>query len=574
MNVPNHSLTSSHTTLLRRSSVFALLYKRHTPVLSTVLCAQIALALTASIETVTRAEIIQLLSKSPSKTCKLDPMPTHFVKQCHDVMAVPITNIINKCLIDGMPDEMKAAIITPILESSSLASETLKSYRPISNMSFVSKLLERVVAGRLIAHMRDNDLYMSLQSAYRQNCSTETTLLHEHDSVIRSIDEPKGVILLLIDLSAAFDTIDHDILLNTLSNTIGVMDRCLSWFAAYLQHREYTVLIAGEQSKPHKLTYGVPQGSVLGPLLFTIYMTPPASLLKLHGMTYHLYANDTQLFQEFSLSDNTSPEIAVRKMERCVTNVRQWMKTNMLKLNDDKTEIFVIRPKSANQHLLPESVRIGNTNVTPNTQARHLGVTFDCNMSLERHVTNISRTAYYHLHSIGRIRRYLKTGHTKQLVHALVISRIDCCNSLLNGLSVAVVEKLQRVQNASARVILIRPKRDHVRPMLLELHWLPVKCRITFKTPLLTFKCFHGLAPTYLSALFSPYCLTRSLRSSDQLLLNQPTSRTKLGERSFSCAAPRAWNQLPIAVRQCTTVNHFKVALKTHLFTAYYFDSL
>ena len=160
---------------------------------------------------------------------------------------------------------------------------------------------------------------MPLQSAYRQNCSTETALRHVHDSVIRSIDERKGVILLLIDLSAAFDTTDHAILLNTLGNTIGVKDRCLSWVAAYLQHRQCTVLIAGEQSKPHKLTCGVPQGSVLGPLLFTIYMTPLASILKLHGMTYHLYADD-----------NISPEIAIRKMERCVVSIRQWMKTNML----------------------------------------------------------------------------------------------------------------------------------------------------------------------------------------------------------------------------------------------------
>ena len=166
--------------------------------------------------------------------------------------------------------------------------------------------------------------------------------------------------------------------------------------------------------------------------------------------------------------------------------------------------------------------------MTPNTHARNLGVTFDCNMSLERHVTNISRTAYYHLHSIGRIRRYLDQGHTKQLVHALVISRIDCCNSLLNGLSVAVVEKLQRVQNACACVILIRSKRDHVTPMLLELHWLPIKYRITFKTPLLTFKCLHGLAPTYLSPLLSPYCPTRSLRSSDQCYLISPLPELKL----------------------------------------------
>ena len=122
-------------------------------------------------------------------------------------------------------------------------------------------------------------------------------------------------------------------------------------------------------------------------------MTPLASILKAHGMIYHPYADDTQLFQEFRLSDNTSPEIVIRKIERCVISIRQWMKTNMLKLNDDKTEILIIHPKSAHQHHLPEIVRIGNTNVTPNTHARNLGVTFDCNMSLERHVTNISRTA-------------------------------------------------------------------------------------------------------------------------------------------------------------------------------------
>ena len=145
--------------------------------------------------------------------------------------------------------------------------------------------------------------------------------------------------------------------------------------------------------------------------------------------------------------------------------------------------------------------------------------------------------------------------HTKQLVNTLVISRIECCNSLQNELSVAVVEKLQRIQNASARVILIRSKRDNVTPMLLELHWLPIKSRITFKTLLLTFKCLHGLAPPYLSALLSPYCLTRSLRSSDKLLLKQSTSRTKIGEKSFSCAAPRAWNQLPLTVRKCKSVN-------------------
>ena len=145
------------------------------------------------------------------------------------------------------------------------------------------------------------------------------------------------------------------------------------------------------------------------------YVTSLASLLKYHVMAYYLYADDTQLLQEPILSDKTTPEIAIRKMELCVASIRQWIKTNMLKLNGDKIEILIIHPKSAYQHL---------------------------------HVTHISRTVYYHLLSIERIRCYLEQGQTKQLVHVLVISRIDCSNSLLDVLSMVVVEKLQRVQNA------------------------------------------------------------------------------------------------------------------------------
>ena len=208
------------------------------------------------------------------------------------------------------------------------------------------------------------------------------------------------------------------------------------------------------------------------------------------------------------------------------------MKINVLKLNDDKTEFLVIHPKSANQQVLRDCVMpmVSNAGILPTTHVRNLGVTFDCTMSLERHVTKIFRAAYHHLHSIGCIRHYLSHEHTEQLVHAIFISCIDCCNNLLDGLSATLISKLQRVQNACAHVIMIRSKHDHVTPMLLELHWLPVKCYftfktllLTFKTLLLTFKCLHGLVPPYLSALLSPYCLTHTLRSSDKLLLKQPT---------------------------------------------------
>ena len=160
---------------------------------------------------------------------------------------------------------------------------------------------------------------------------------------------------------------------------------------------QYTVSIASEHSKPHKLTCGVPQGSVLRPLLFTTYMTSIVSLNYLNIIAwltmYQVYTDDTQLFQVFSLNDNTSPAIAVRKMELCVASICQWMKTKMLKLNDDKTQNLISHLKSAYQYLLPEGVRTRKILVTSITHSRNLGVTFDSNMSFERHITNISRTA-------------------------------------------------------------------------------------------------------------------------------------------------------------------------------------
>ena len=191
-------------------------------------------------------------------------------------------------------------------------------------------------------------------------------------------------------------------------------------------------------------------------------------------------------------------------------------------------------------------------------------------MALEHHVANICRAAYFHLHSIGRIRRYIDQQSAKQLVHALVISRLDGCNSLLFGLPATLLQKLQRVQNSCARSILCRGKREHVTPMLRELHWLPIESRIRYKVLLLAFKCQHGLAPEYLSELLTVYSPPRSLRSSAQLQLVQPTARTKTGERAFSHAAPTLWNKLPTSVRQCASVASFKVSLKTHLFREHF----
>ena len=159
-----------------------------------------------------------------------------------------------------------------------------------------------------------------MQSAYRKHCSTETALLKVQDDILKNLDKRKGVVLLLLDLSAAFDTVDHGTLINTLKNEVGVTGECLAWIQSYLEERQQRVII-DNRSDSRTLKCGVPQGSVLGPLLFSIYTIPLAAIMRKHGILYHLYADDTQLYLEFSLSDTNSRDNDIHHLELCIKDI-------------------------------------------------------------------------------------------------------------------------------------------------------------------------------------------------------------------------------------------------------------
>ena len=186
------------------------------------------------------------------------------------------------------------------------------------------------------------------------------------------------------------------------------------------------------------------------------------------------------------------------------------------------------------------------------------------------HITQICASSFYYIYNIRRIRKYLSRQSTEILVYAFISSRLDYCNGLLYGLPDYLLNKLQRIQNACARLIFWEQEFCHVTPLIYELHWLPIKYRIEFKILLITFKILNFLAPTYLSSLISLRLPSKyNLRnSSDNLLLSYPRFKSKatLGDRSFTCAAPKLWNALPFDIRSASTVSIFKAKLKTHLF--------
>ena len=254
---------------------------------------------------------------SPTKSCTLDPIPTFLLKECITELLPIITAIVNASLRSTkVPSTFKNAVITPLLKKASLDPDVLSNYRPVSNLSFVSKLLEKVVSKRLNTHKVANNLYEPYQSAYRAGHSTETAVLRVQSDILSEIDNGKCVFLVLLDLSAAFDTVSHHILLKRLANKYGVTGDVASWIRSYLTDRTQSVLVSGNYSEPAVLKYGVPQGSVLGPGLFSDYSSPVASIIRSHGVSVHCYADDTQLYAAFDLEEES---VVLDKLEKCIS---------------------------------------------------------------------------------------------------------------------------------------------------------------------------------------------------------------------------------------------------------------
>ena len=209
--------------------------------------------------------------------------------------------------------------------------------------------------------------------------------------------------------------------------------------------------------------------------------------------------------------------------------------------------------------------------ISPSNHTKNLGVVFDQVMSMEKQISNVCRTCIFHLRNIGSVRDLLTDNAAAQLVHSLVTSRLDYCNSLLYGLPDNKIKRLQRVQNIAARIVSCSPKANHITPVLRNLHWLPIRQCILFKVLLLAFKAYKQIAPEYLCNLIRLYEPSRSLHSSHQLMLVTPRTRLKTyGDRAFCSAAPREWNNLPLTIRSCTSLDCFKSALKTYLFKKAY----
>ena len=498
-----------------------------------------------SLSLATETEISTILYSIKTKAKGLDGLSCRMLTLCCPFIIPYIAHIINWCLEHSVfPDCWKMAMVMPVPKVTNPSQ--LTDLRPISILPVLSKVLEKVVATRLNCHLNRFNILPVHQSGFRRGYSCATALLDVTDNIVRELDIGKASILVLLDFSKAFDTLHHDTLLAVL-HYVGLSESAVRFFRDYLSNRRQFVILNGLRSAGSSVLSGVPQGSVLGPLLYLIYTSDLCSSLQ-HCST-HMYADDTQLYHSFYPDDM---EAAQERVNRDLGGLITRASKLCLNINPRKSSVMVFGHRAAVTRMkMTVNILISGVPLSIVDEARSLGVVVDSSLRFRGHVASLLRRAYSTLRLLYGNRCLLSQTMRSQLCEALVLSVFNHGDAVINGyLDVATSTRIQRLQNSCLRFIFGIRRRDRISHALGWIGWLNMSRRRLLRSACLYHRIILSKTPPYL------YCRIRYRTDVHNINVRHrhavciPRHRTQMFKRCFSYCLAVTYNSIPVDIRR------------------------